>query len=139
MFTLNVCLIFSYHSFISFTSFNEKAVYSPPELNPLMQDQTRLIDWRKADVWALGVSLFSIMMGQNPPWVLDGEVANPYDPAFQCICRERRLADFLDYNTDEFPEISGEATDLLQMMFIENPDERCTVDDILNHRWMNGN
>ena len=75
-------------------------------------------------------------MEDNPPWVVQGEVANMYDPIFQCICRERRLREFLAYNVDDFPEISSNAIDLLQLMFIENPNDRISIDEILRHPWM---
>lgn len=75
-------------------------------------------------------------MGDKPPWVVDEEVANPLDPIFQCICRERRLREFVAYNADEFPEVSDDVIDLLQLLLIENPMERISIDGILNHPWM---
>lgn len=127
------------NTFISLDNRYGTAIYSAPELNTLFFDgQNRVIDWRKADVWALGVSLFSMLMEENPPWVLQGEVANPLDPIFQCICRERRLHEFIALNAEDFEEISTDAIDLLQQMLIENPDERITINGILNHAWLAG-
>ena len=75
-------------------------------------------------------------MGDKPPWVDEGEVANPLDAKFHCVCVERRLADFISVNEETFPEISDELTDLLQRMLIANPDDRISIDEILHHPWL---
>ena len=94
-----------------------------------------MIDWKKADVWALGASLFSMLICDNLPWLngVNGEVVNRENEYFQYICRNRHLdrVDFADGN------LSSEVTNLLQSMLLEDPADRISITDILRHDWFN--
>jgi len=106
-------------------------LYAAPEFVTSM-----VIDWRKADVWALGVSFFILLLGVYPPWSRhdnDGQVrvVNVHNPHFLNICRHGNLAQ----HTQE-SNISDAAVDLLQSMLFENVAERISIDEILAHPWM---
>jgi len=95
-----------------------------------------MIDWRKADVWALGVSFFMLLLNMYPPWAKtdnNGQVKtiNVHNRHFQRICRHGSLAQYVRGHT-----IPDAAVDLLQRMLFENVEERISIDEILAHPWM---
>ncbi len=108
-------------------------LYTAPEFNI-----SRRIDWRKADVWALGVSFFIMILKVYPPWAIQDrngqvKVVNRHNRYFQSICRHGSLAQWL-HRLDI--AISDEAVDLLQRMLFENIEERISIDEILTHPWI---
>ena len=77
-----------------------------------------------ADIWALGVLLFTILTGQFPyRGATDEEL-------YGKICKA-------DYNIPQNVKdtLSTEVIDLLAKLFSINPDERPTARDILKHTW----
>lgn len=80
-----------------------------------------------ADIWALGVILFILLVGV-PPMDFPGVA----DPRFVMI-REGRLGDMLEQWS---VSLSPAAVDLLQALLAPVPSKRPTIVQILAHPWM---
>ena len=81
---------------------------------------------KPVDVWSLGSLLYILLCGK-PPYLLD-------------IDRTIEILDthVVDYETGVWEHISDGAKEFLQMMLKVNPDERATVDQLLEHSWVQG-
>jgi len=93
--------------------------YVPPEI--LLK---RPYDGCKADTWALGTTLYSMLHGQLP-----------------FSYKERmRLRDLSSHPGMHFPtdlaQISAAAQDLLRGMLAVEPEKRFTVHQVAKHRWL---
>jgi serine/threonine protein kinase len=102
-------------------------LYTAPEFN--ITNSNPMFNWGKADVWALGISLFIMLINYCPPWT----ESNIYNSYFRSICRRERLAEYFD---TERINLSGDAVDLLQRMLFEDTQNRISIDEILGHPWM---
>ena len=118
-----------------------KNAYSPADLGPFHPNRDcygnskDVFEWRKADVWALGITLYLMLVGEFPPWYDPHAVVVPEpDTRFEQICRKRGLACYL---MEKGKNLSNNAMDLLQNMLLEEPTNRITVNQILNHSWLN--
>lgn len=80
-----------------------------------------------ADMWALGVILFILLVGVPPM-----DFAGVADPRFVMI-RDGRLAEMLEQWA---VRLSPSALDLLQCMLRPVPAQRLTVAQVLDHPWM---
>jgi len=101
------------------TSFCGSIHYAAPELLSRIP-----FDGKKADVWSLGVVLFALLCGFFPFDDSHGSSSR----IFQKI-RGKPL---------EFPlHLSNQQTSLLSMMLEKNPDDRCSIDDVVNHPYFN--
>lgn len=79
------------------------------------------------DMWSLGVILFIILTGYPPV-----EAATALDPRFRMI-RDGQLGQLL---IEWGVKLGESAVDLMQRMLQMNPNDRLSVDEILNHPWM---
>jgi serine/threonine protein kinase len=78
-----------------------------------------------ADVWALGVLLFTMLCGQFPyRGATDDELYGKISRA--------------DYKvpSDVVAVLSPEAIDLIASLFNTNADKRPTAKEVLNHKWL---
>lgn len=85
----------------------------------------------KADVFALGVCLFSVLIGQMPfSKINDGRANILQDSAAKLIA-------FIDQRNVEGNNcgVSEECIDLLNKCLKWNPSERLTMEQVLNHRF----
>lgn len=100
-----------------------KPNYISPEI---LQNKTDF-DGFAVDIWAAGIVLFIMLVGL-PPF----EWASPEDPRFRLICEGglRQLVDRWQR------PISSQAADLLQSMLRENPRDRLSLFQILQHPWV---
>lgn len=81
-----------------------------------------------SDIWALGVILFICLTGVPPV-----DKATPEDERYNMIC-ENKLAEML--NTWGI-ELGPAVVDLIQNILQPDPMRRPTLQDILQHPWMN--
>ena len=81
---------------------------------------------KPADVWSLGSLLYILLCGK-PPYFLD-------------IDTTKQILDthVVDYETGVWQHISDGAKEFLQKMLRVNPEERATVDQLLEHSWVQG-
>ncbi|RCV16320.1 hypothetical protein SEVIR_3G131100v4 [Setaria viridis] len=79
----------------------------------------------EADIWSAGVILYILLSGVPPFW------AENEDGIFDAV-----LQGHIDFATDPWPSISNSAKDLVKKMLRQDPKERLTAAEILNHPWI---
>ncbi|KAL6620779.1 hypothetical protein ACP70R_035918 [Stipagrostis hirtigluma subsp. patula] len=79
----------------------------------------------EADIWSAGVILYILLSGVPPFW------AENEDGIFDAILRGH-----IDFTSDPWPSISNSAKDLVKKMLRQDPKERLTAAEILNHPWI---
>jgi calcium-dependent protein kinase len=82
----------------------------------------------EADIWSCGVILYILLSGMPPFW---GDTENDI---FKCILRGR-----LDFQSQPWPSISGEAKACVARMLEMDPKKRATANEILADPWMKVN
>ncbi|CAN6350057.1 unnamed protein product [Urochloa humidicola] len=79
----------------------------------------------EADIWSAGVILYILLSGVPPFW------AENEDGIFDAVLRGH-----IDFASDPWPSISNGAKDLVKKMLRQDPKERLTAAEILNHPWI---
>ncbi|OEL21925.1 Calcium-dependent protein kinase 3 [Dichanthelium oligosanthes] len=79
----------------------------------------------EADIWSAGVILYILLSGVPPFW------AENEDGIFDAVLRGH-----IDFASDPWPSISKSAKDLVKKMLRQDPKERLTAAEILNHPWI---
>jgi serine/threonine protein kinase len=82
----------------------------------------------KADAWALGVILFILLAGTPPI-----DYASSLDQRFRMVA-DGHLRVLL--STWQVNHISSKAVDLMEALLRVEPDDRLTVEEILEHPWL---
>ncbi|XP_015114432.1 peripheral plasma membrane protein CASK isoform X2 [Diachasma alloeum] len=79
---------------------------------------------KSGDVWAAGVLLHILLTG-TMPFIGSGD--------------RLRLSiekGFVQTDTPTWDNISGPAKDLIERMLVKNPNNRITIQEVLNHKWL---
>mmetsp|Transcript_4592 Transcript_4592/g.12777 ORF Transcript_4592/g.12777 Transcript_4592/m.12777 type:complete len:526 (+) Transcript_4592:190-1767(+) len=84
--------------------------------------------YKEADIWSCGVILYILLSGV-PPFYGETE-----QQIFEAILRGR-----LDLQSDPWPQITPAAKDCVKKMLVQDPKQRATADQILQHEWMRVN
>ncbi|RHZ68096.1 hypothetical protein Glove_297g5 [Diversispora epigaea] len=101
---------------------------TPYYLAPEVIMQEGLYARRAADIWSCGIILYIMLMGAYP--FNSNERIDGVDGL-------KALYAHISATTLIFPEqISSEAEDLLRIMLIVNPNDRCNMETIKSHRWL---
>ncbi|KAA3457066.1 calcium-dependent protein kinase 3-like isoform X1 [Gossypium australe] len=79
----------------------------------------------EADIWSAGVILYVLLSGV-PPFYGETEQS-----IFDSILRGN-----IDFSSDPWPSISSSAKDLVRKMLRDDPKERLSASEVLNHQWM---
>ncbi|XP_006655639.3 calcium-dependent protein kinase 15 [Oryza brachyantha] len=79
----------------------------------------------EADIWSAGVILYILLSGVPPFW------AENEDGIFDAV-----LQGHIDFLSEPWPSISSAAKDLVKRMLRQDPKERLTAAEILNHPWI---
>lgn len=83
------------------------------------------------DIWSLGVILYILLVGYPPFYSFSGQ--NTLTPNMKKSIKEANF----DTSTKEFQNISPNAVDLIQQMLKAKPSERITIEDVMQHPWIN--
>ncbi|XP_076042811.1 serine/threonine-protein kinase Chk2-like [Oratosquilla oratoria] len=98
-------------------------LYQAPEL--IAVQACRNPYTKAVDLWSLGIILF-ICLGGYPPFS---------DTEKGSAARQILEAKF-SFHPKIFANVSDEAKDLITKLLVVDPKERYTIDQVLNHRWM---
>merc|ERR1712137_803637 len=80
-------------------------------------------DGRKSDIWSIGILLYAFLVGKFPFDAEENEKQG-YDTVFEKI---------LDGSYGMPNRLSNQAKDLISRLLCDNPNQRLTASDILNH------
>jgi len=75
---------------------------------------------KKADMWALGVCSYIMLMGKNP---FTGSTRND---VFRRVCKRKLI----------FPGVSNEAEDFMKRLLERNPNARLSIEEAIDHPWI---
>jgi len=107
--------------------------YMAPEV---MRSTNQQYNAKVADVWSCGVVMYVLLYGQYPfDNVAEGEPA----PANEAQKIRHMLSRMENQSYTLYPgvAISEECIDMLRKLLHPNPEQRITLDDILEHPWFN--
>lgn len=90
----------------------------------------RQYDGHKADVWSCGVTLYVLMVGAYP-------FDDPSEPKNFRKTIERIMA--VQYEIPDDVPISQSCKDLIEQIFVADPDRRISIDGIISHPWFRTN
>jgi calcium-dependent protein kinase len=79
----------------------------------------------EADVWSAGVIVYILLCGVPPFW------AETEQGIFDAVLRGQ-----VDFHSDPWPKISSGAKDLVRRMLRQDPKDRLTAHQVLNHPWI---
>mmetsp|Transcript_26254 Transcript_26254/g.37309 ORF Transcript_26254/g.37309 Transcript_26254/m.37309 type:complete len:153 (-) Transcript_26254:171-629(-) len=108
--------------------------YLPPEVV-----RTESFDGYAADLWAAGIMLCGMLFGTEAPFVW----ASPEDKRYQEICVNGNLKELYakwevhnPHKKAKATHVSEEALDLAQSMLRADPEKRLTLDEVIEHPWL---
>ena len=92
------------------------------------------IDLKKADTFALGVTLFTMVVGRAPFCT-----ASKSDPYYRYLFFSKRKANFWKKHpsSHKIESLSSEFKSLIESLLSLNPKDRPDISDIKHHSWMN--
>ncbi|XP_039126230.1 serine/threonine-protein kinase SAPK2 [Dioscorea cayenensis subsp. rotundata] len=121
---LKIC-DFGYSKSAVFHSQPKSTVGTPAYIAPEVLSKKEY-DGKIADVWSCGVTLYVMLVGAYP-------FEDPDDPRNFRKTIERILS--VQYTIPDYVRISAECKHLLSRIFVANPEQRITIQDIKNHPW----
>ncbi|XP_022722444.1 calcium-dependent protein kinase 24-like [Durio zibethinus] len=80
---------------------------------------------KEIDIWSIGVILYILLCGVPPFW------ADTEEGIAHAIIKGN-----IDFERDPWPKVSDKAKDLVKSMLDPNPYSRMTVQDVLEHAWI---
>lgn len=80
---------------------------------------------KSVDIWSLGVSMYILLSGMFPFPI------SPESVLRECIIKGRYF-----FPASKWASISRDAKDLLSKMIVVHPSQRLTVDQCLEHKWL---
>ena len=92
--------------------------------------QKKIYDGKKSDIFSIGVIIFLIVQGNFPFNLSDADS----DYYFSLLCKGKLDLYWEETKADR---LSDNFKDLMQKIFSVDPDKRPTLEQIMEHPWMN--
>ena len=84
---------------------------------------------KSCDIWSLGVIMYILLCGLPPFFSRHGLAISP--GMKKCI----RLGKY-DFSHSKFEHVSQDAKNLIRGMLNTNPDQRLTIDEVIENKWI---
>ena len=116
-------------------------MYMAPEI--LLSSKENGYYAKPVDIWAAGIALYIILSGQLPFSIKDEKMNNNFvinnSTEKKNINNKILHFNIIHQQPKPIEKISSEAKNLLHGLLNKNPLKRLTIDEILNHPWLNEN
>ncbi|XP_039514138.1 serine/threonine-protein kinase Chk2 [Pimephales promelas] len=128
----DVCLIkitdFNQSKILEESSLMKTLCGTPTYLAPEVFTHAATVGYTKAvDYWSLGVLLF-ICLGGYPPFNTEGSTMS---------VREQIINGLYRFIPSQWKNVSNEAKDLVKKLLVVDPQKRLSVEEALEHPWLN--
>ena len=90
----------------------------------------------KADVWSIGVITYILLVGY-PPFYVPETSCEAEEGKNEAVLLKKIVNGEYEFLEESWQEISPEAIDFIRSLMCQNPDERPTCDEALDHPWLN--
>ena len=106
-------------------------MYMAPEI--LLSSKNQGYEGYPVDVWSSGISLYIMLSGTLPFNLKNNENSSIEEESYNNLELQYSI---INKEPKHIEKISDEARDLLKGLLNKNPNERLTIDQILNHPWL---
>ena len=107
-------------------------MYMAPEI--LLSSKTKGYEGFPVDIWSSGISLYIMLSGTLPFNLKNNESSDMSEESNNNIELQYSI---INKEPKKIEKISLEARDLLKGLLNKNPKKRLTIEQILNHPWLN--
>ena len=84
---------------------------------------------KSCDIWSLGVIMYILLCGYPPFYSEQGKAISPG-------MKKRIRCGAYEFPKEDWKDVSEDAKTLIQSMLKTNPEERLSIDEVIQHKWI---